>query len=99
MRWALLLLLLGGGCRDDAAAGECASVVDAWCGRFTTCYPEATREGCTRMATESMGKVTCADAVAVRSRDDLATCRTAVEALPCESLRAVPSVCTGLFRH
>lgn len=90
---------LAGGCRDEEAPAACVSVIDTWCGRFTTCFPEATRVECASVAHASLGEATCEAAVAVRSRDDLVSCRSAVEALPCESLRALPSACTGLFRH
>lgn len=96
---ATLLLMTQGGCRDDAAPGACRQVIDAWCGRFASCFEEADREGCNTMAAASMGDHGCAAASAVRDPGEVAECRAAVEALTCDSLRAMPSVCDGLFLH
>lgn len=99
MLLALLLIVALGACKDDGAPAACDSVVDTWCGRFIACFPEATREGCVSTANASMSNQRCQAATAVRSQPELLECREAIDALPCESLRAMPSVCAGLFQY
>jgi hypothetical protein len=88
-----------GACNDDTARRSCEMVVDTYCGRFTACNPEGTRDGCVSMIAGSMGQTSCASAVAVRSGAEAEQCRDAVEELRCEELRALPAVCKGAFLH
>lgn len=87
------------GCKDDGAAAECRSVVDAYCARFVTCHPEASADGCASMVATSMGQAGCGDAIAVKDRHSLDGCRGAVDALSCDSLRTIPGACKGLFLY
>lgn len=86
-------------CKDDGAASECRSVVDAYCARFVDCYPEASVDGCTSMVATSMGRSGCSEAIATKDRQSLDGCRGAVDALACESLRTIPVSCKGLFLY